>query len=670
MLRRNVLGASQWVAIGWICGLCLVTGCATPEFVRLRSVPATPLATSLKLFHKSGPQPTERTLQLLRRHDLLKAAERAPAETLGEFQRLLVENPTPEKMHAFAELAYLAGNRHAERDPEKALGMYVASAMHAYLYLFDERFEPQRNPYDPQYRGACDLYNAALEEMMRLLEQKGDLRPGRQEQIRSQGQVLHLDVVSRSHKWHAADFDEFEFVSDYQLTGLTNHYHGYGLGVPLIAVRRCHPDQDIAERYYPEGLSFPITAYLRLLPNATVGPDGMRHWHVVLEYYDPLEATSLVQHGRQVPLETDLSVPLAFFLNSPQFYRLNTPTLGLIKPSAKIFRQTQGLYMLEPYDPQKIPVLMIHGLWSSPLTWMEAFNDLRASPEIRDHYQFWFYLYPTGQPILQTAQQLRRELAELRHAIDPHRRIPALRQMVLVGHSMGGLISRLQTVESQDLFWRAVSDRSFEEVALDEETRGLLSEVFFFSPDPNVSRVVTIATPHHGSSYANRFTRWLAAKFIQLPGMLVSAQQKLLKTNPDIFRAEGLDRTPTSIDGLAPDSPVLTTMLAAPRAPWTTYHNVIGTEEWIPAGGNLEDTTDGVVSYRSAKVEDAVSELVVTAEHMDVHRHPLAILELRRILLEHLANVWQPAPLGNRAGSDGASLPFLGPRVRPLPATN
>ena len=73
-----------------------------------------------------------------------------------------------------------------------------------------------------------------------------------------------------------------------------------------------------------------------------------------------------------------------------------------------------GLYMVQPYEPGKIPVLMVHGLWSSPMTWMEMFNDLRSQPEIRDHYQFWFYLYPTGQPFWLSAAQLRRDLAKVR----------------------------------------------------------------------------------------------------------------------------------------------------------------------------------------------------------------------------------------------------------------
>ena len=128
--------------------------------------------------------------------------------------------------------------------------------------------------------------------------------------------------------------------------------------------------------------------------------------------------------------------------------------------------------MVEPFDPNRIPVVMVHGLWSSPTTWMEMFNDLRAFPEIRSRYQFWFFLYPTGQPFWTSAAQLRDTLAEVRQTLDPQLQNPNLDQMVLVGHSMGGLVSQLQTLESGDDFWRIVSDKPFEELQADARGAG------------------------------------------------------------------------------------------------------------------------------------------------------------------------------------------------------
>ena len=112
---------------------------------------------------------------------------------------------------------------------------------------------------------------------------------------------------------------------------------------------------------------------------------------------------------------------------------------------------------------------MVHGLWSSPMTWMEMFNDLRSQREIRDHYQFWFYLYPTAQPFWLSAAQLRHDLVHVRETLDPTHQEPALDQMVLIGHSMGGLLSHLQTIPSRDDYWRLVSNEPFQQIKADRQ---------------------------------------------------------------------------------------------------------------------------------------------------------------------------------------------------------
>ena len=184
-----------------------------------------------------------------------------------------------------------------------------------------------------------------------------------------------------------------------------------------------------------------------------------------------------------MPLETDLTTPLAFFLDQPgvprEGHRARSACLNPNQAQA-----VKGLYMLEPFDPNRIPVVMVHGLWSSPITWMEMFNDLRAFPEIRSHYQFWFYLYPTGQPFWISAAQLRDTLAEVRQTLDPQLQNPTLDQMVLVGHSMGGLVSRMQTVDSGDEFWRLLTDKPFEELQATPEERARLAKSVLLPSQP------------------------------------------------------------------------------------------------------------------------------------------------------------------------------------------
>jgi hypothetical protein len=247
------------------------------------------------------------------------------------------------------------------------------------------------------------LYNSALESCLRIARQEGTFRPGSTLRVETCDKILEVSISARGFRWEAEDFDNFEFVSDYDVEGLRNRYRTYGLGVPLIAVRKNGNAPPDVERYYARGLSFPVTAFLRLhSPNTSEQPaagTSNRHLKAELELFDPLELTDVEVAGRTVPLESDLSTPLAYFLNDPNIQKLDT--FGLLMPDK--VQKIAGLYMVQPYQPGKIPVLMVHGLWSSPMTWMEALNDLRSDPALRDKYQFWFYLYPTGEPFWKSA---------------------------------------------------------------------------------------------------------------------------------------------------------------------------------------------------------------------------------------------------------------------------
>jgi pimeloyl-ACP methyl ester carboxylesterase len=289
-----------------------------------------------------------------------------------------------------------------------------------------------------------------------------------------------------------------------------------------------------------------------------------------------------------------------------------------------------------------MPVVMVHGLWSSPITWMEMYNDLRSDPLLRQHYQFWFYIYPTGQPFWTSATQMREDLALMRRHLDPARSYPALDQMVLVGHSMGGLVSKLQTVESHDDFWRTVSERSFSELQADADALRALASTFYFRPNPSVRRVVTLGTPHRGSEFANNVTRWLSHKLITPPKKMFGSRNKLLTRNRGYFRRETPLEIKTSIDSLAPDSPLLPVLIAATPGPWIAYHNVVGHDEdagWLEY---LVGEGDGVVSLASARLDDTPqlrSQIIVPADHISVHRHPQSILEVRRVLFEQVAEL-------------------------------
>jgi pimeloyl-ACP methyl ester carboxylesterase len=635
----------------WLAAVLAAGGCAQ-RFVTLRSAPHNPLGEELQLASWHGPQPSRRTMQLLRVYNLTDGLVGDPRLLLDRLQRLTDREPSADKVYALSELAYLGAKRTEAHDPHGAMDLYGASVLHAYAYLFDDRFAGTRNCYDSQFRGACDLYNSALESALRIIAGNHELVPGTSNTIHTAAGTWDIACVLRGGSWQPQDFERFEFVSDYEMKGLRNLYLTHGLGVPLIAVRRSYPGEPAAARYYPGGMSFPVTALLRPLPQAETAGRNQG----LLELYDPLVTTETQVGHLPVPLESDLTTPLAHFLSKIPGETL--ATAGFFVPEKLLAprdgRQTPitGLYMAQPYEPGKIPVLMVHGVWSSPMTWMEMFNDLRSSPDIRRHYQFWFYLYPTGQPFWLSAAQLRRDLAEMRQVLDPGQQEPALDQMVLVGHSMGGLVAQLQTIESGGDYWNLASRVPLEQVRAPAETKQKLAEVFFFHPNPSIRRVVMIATPHHGSQYFSQTTQYLMDKLIRMPAALSNTRQQLFRDNPDLAFPASLLRVETSLDALMPSNPIFTRMLAAWRPRWVRYHSIVGQKpaSWWPAS---QAASDGVVTVASAHMEGVQSELVVPAEHMTIHCHPAVVMEVRRILDEHLAEL--------RSGPLAAALP-AGPR--------
>ena len=456
-----------------IVAITTTTGCASKK-VALRSTPNTPLVEQLGLTSFSGPKPSGRTTQLLRVYNLADASPPDdPRPLLVKLQEINDREPSADIVYAMSELAFLGGKRAERYDKRVALDLHYAAVLHAYDYLFDRRYYNSRNPYDPQYRGACDLYNAALEAALRIVRDERALLPGLattintasgvwdvtcmlqstpQEKQENKGAIFASATSSMSSASFVAasaaatkgtsaplrpeEFERFEFVSDYEVTGLKNQYRTHGLGVPLIAIRRCGKDDSAAAKYYPPDISFPVTAFLRPVDDLdpTTGAAG-RHKQCVLELYDSLVSTETMVAGRRVPLGKRSDHTLGLFPFPPELDIL--ATVGLLRPEMLLeYRPDRpepimGLYMAQPYEPDKIPVIMVHGLWSSPMTWMEMFNDLRSHPELRQRYQFWFYLYPTGQPFWLIAAQLRHDLDQLKQQLDPQHREPALDQMVL-----------------------------------------------------------------------------------------------------------------------------------------------------------------------------------------------------------------------------------------------
>ncbi|MCO8120828.1 hypothetical protein NHH03_03690 [Stieleria sp. TO1_6] len=624
-----------WITAALLLLVTANSGCTSVRYLSPRSVRENPLTSQLRLLTRKGPQFSERTGATLRRYGLQENYDENVTYCLDTIHSTIRENRDPELIHALAELSYVEGKKAESAGHDSAaLGHFGTALTNSYDYLFSEEFAETRNQYDPLFRATCDLYNESLEDTLRLLCSEHKIKPGQTYRIKTEEREFVIQTQLRGD-WKPDEFDHYEFVSDYEIETLRSKHTTFGLGVPLIAVRRTKDSDNPRENYYADGLSYAVTAMMRCAKPAN---GEYRDSNVcVLEFFDPLKANQVQLANHWVPLETDLTTPLAFFLDTPRFRERNQETAGLLNPADAA--KYRGLYMLEPYDPNRIPVLMVHGLWSSPRTWMDMFNDLRSFPEIRERYQFWFYLYPSGQPFWLSAAKMREDLKDLRQTFDPAHQHAPLDQMVLVGHSMGGLISRMQTIDSGDDFWNIVTDQPTEKLRGKPELRHKLVSTLFFKPNQSISRVITIGTPYRGSEFANDLTRWMARKMIKLPSMTVLTGENLVQSNPGFFRDTELLTMANAIDSLAPESPIFPVMHRAKYAPGVKYHNIVGVLKNPTFLQKKIGRGDGIVAYESASMDDTESELIVDSEHTKIHMTGQAIFEVRRILLEHLNSV-------------------------------
>ena len=540
----------------------------------------------------------------------------------------------PDVLLARADASYHAGldARRASRDLDARYQVdALADASEALVGLLAE---PGGRPADPRASEARVLLDAAQGEFLRVTSGRSvRLDEGWRAGLAEKG--IRLTIARDAEFLSPESFDRFLFVDDYAIKNLAHEYKAEGVGVPLIAIRKFNLRQiegrQGEEKFLMPRQVYPMTALLKLDPPATDRPGepyGLR-----LELHDPLLERTVELGGRPEPMATDLTTPLVYhFVQSP------LPILqeiGLLDP--QWLEKLAGLYMLHPHEPGKIPVVLVHGLRSSPAAWMKVINDLRGDPVLRDRYQFWLFMYPTGTPFPASAARLRKGLDELREVVDPSHADKALDRTILVGHSMGGLISKMMIERSGDELWKLIGRRPFDELQASPEHKELLRRVFFFEPHPSIARMVFIATPHRGSELGDQFIGRLADRLIRLPLSLRMLYKTLLAQNgPDFFTPEirngGL---PSSIDELRPDNRLLMTLARLPRKPGVPVHSIIGQKDpSLP----IEQGSDGVVPYTSSHLDWAASELVVPGDHI-CQDTPETIRELRRILYLHMGKV-------------------------------
>jgi hypothetical protein len=274
-------------------------------------------------------------------------------------------------------------------------------------------------------------------------------------------------------------------------------------------------------------------------------------------------------------------------------------------------------------------------------------NDLLIDGRVRERFQFWFFNYSTGSPIPYSAMLLRDALTEVVARLDPNGADPALHQMVIVGHSQGGLLVKMTAIDSGQRFWEAISRKPIHELELSDSTRELLERALVVHPLPFVRRVIFIATPHGGSAVTTGWAVSWLARFVTLPGDVLGATGDLLEGNTDALLIDPRRPRFGSVYSMRPRSPFLESLRATPIAPGIAAHSIIP----VTGAGVTERATDGVVTFQSAHLGGVESEVVIPFADHSVQSHPLAIEEVRRILLEHATGVCQAS--GTACGPPG-----------------
>ena len=509
--------------------------------------------------------------------------------------------------------------------------------------------------------GAADLLAEAGEEYARCLEgllaaarRHGRLDGCRGLVVGSKWDPVKVPLVMRGHPLPAEAVIDVVSIPPAGDSRVSRCHQRWGFGVPVVLRTVDEPPEveqtplDNVDPIQAEGTfdndflpprqSLSATAVLRFampgepaFPETLVGPASVTPPAAVLDLVNPVEVARVRIGPWRPPLAADLTSPLLDMLEGiPK--RSNVQ--GFLQP----FRRTSSLprlEMLEPYVPGKIPVVFIHGLASDEGTWFEMLNELRTWPGFHRCFTPWVFHYPTGAPFLPTSAQLRLQLGKLLKQLDPAGTNGPLHNVVLVGHSMGGLHAKMMAIHSGNRFWDAISYKPFDQVNLPGKLRQRSRDSFFFEPIPQVRRVVFIATPHGGSSWATRAVGMLASAAVQQPEQIRAVHDAIVGANPPgTFHPDFEERIPTTIDTLEPDSPLLAAMRPIPVAAGVTSHTIVGT-------GHLTDGLDdgdGVVSVPSGRTGGVVSERFVPATHTTIHHRPETVEEVVAILTAHAAD--------------------------------
>jgi pimeloyl-ACP methyl ester carboxylesterase len=496
---------------------------------------------------------------------------------------------------------YLAAAEHEQ--PLPALSHDLLAAKISYDVL-------ERRPEDESAR---DIYNFAVARVVQDVD-RTDIEPWRHPVtvVTDEGRytLVSPKPVDADHDPSRYDL----FPTDTLKIGGT-FFKTYstvsGLGAPIAVVGRTESPQ-FRQQYKLRRIYAPITAIIRFSDRKAS-----------LEFMDPLNAERITLNKRTFPLAADFDAPTAVLIARERPERLGLSRV--MNPEA--YADTAMLTRLQQFDPARTPVIFVHGLQETGASWAPMIDSLRHDPAIRKHYQFWYFSYPTGYPYPYAAALFRRDLDGIKRAFPNHKRI------VLIGHSMGGMICRLMITDAGDKIWREFFATPPAKTPLASDTRKLLEEALVFNHRPDVQRVIFISTPHRGSELASNWIGRIGASLVRTPRLFTSVYASTKPLLIADLAARPLNRMPNSVDTLEPNDRFVEAVNKLPITPGIPYHSIMGDR----GRGDTPNSSDGVVPYWSSHLQGAQSELIVNSDH-GAQYNPQAIREVARILKRNLGH--------------------------------
>ncbi len=395
--------------------------------------------------------------------------------------------------------------------------------------------------------------------------------------------------------------DELNFHGTYVKTDVKKD----GIGAPLVAVGH-RTEAQAAALFAPRGIYYSVTGVVEF--------EGSR---CVLSIHDPLATETARVEGHTYPLAANFTASLAMLLAEEKPQKLGL--VRLLRPEE--YAATARVSRMEPYNPDKMVVLVIHGLMDTPATWVPLLNDLRGDKDIRANYQFWFYSYPSGYPYPYSALILRQEL----NAIE--KKYPLRKKMVVIGHSMGGCITRTLITDPGTKLWIEAFGKPPEQTKMPEESKRILEEALIFKHRPEIGRVIFMSAPLRGSELARNWAGRIGSMLVRTPSRMLHIGNTLRSALTADPAALQLKRFPNSVDTLAPNNRFVVAINKIPITSGIPYHTIVGDR----GRGDTPHSSDGVVAYWSSHLDRAASERIVPSNH-STPLNPEAIAEVHRIL--------------------------------------